>query len=257
MSDSQLVLSLFPGIDLLGRAFTQSGFCVVTGPDLIYGGDIRSFNVPDYRFDGVIGGSPCQGFSSLNRTGDKTESVEMLNEFTRVVYESKPDWYLLENVSRVPSITVPNYYSQRFNLDAAWFSKYTRLRTFQFGHVEDRLLNPPIAPASSKIIYGGAALASDDRTFKELCEIQGLPLGFDLPSFNVAGKKRAVGNGVPMCLGRVVAKLIASVTRRSSNVVAGSAFNRCGCGCGRDVPGNKKTSSDACRKRLSRSREIK
>lgn len=39
----QLVLSLFPGIDLLGRGFEAEGFYVVRGPDLIYGGDIRAF----------------------------------------------------------------------------------------------------------------------------------------------------------------------------------------------------------------------
>jgi hypothetical protein len=31
-----LVLSLFPGIDLLGHGFELEGFCVVRGPDVIY-----------------------------------------------------------------------------------------------------------------------------------------------------------------------------------------------------------------------------
>jgi DNA (cytosine-5)-methyltransferase 1 len=38
-----LVLSLFPGIGLLDMAFEEEGFCVVRGPDLLWGGDIRSF----------------------------------------------------------------------------------------------------------------------------------------------------------------------------------------------------------------------
>lgn len=32
----ELVLSLFPGLDLLGHAFTEEGFTVVRGPDPIY-----------------------------------------------------------------------------------------------------------------------------------------------------------------------------------------------------------------------------
>lgn len=39
-----LILSLFPGIDLLGRAFEELGACVVRGPDLLWGGDIRAFS---------------------------------------------------------------------------------------------------------------------------------------------------------------------------------------------------------------------
>lgn len=64
----QLVLSIFPGIDLLGRAFElEGGFCLVRGPDPLWGGDIRSFHPPAGKFDGVIGGPPCQEFSPLSR----------------------------------------------------------------------------------------------------------------------------------------------------------------------------------------------
>jgi DNA (cytosine-5)-methyltransferase 1 len=37
---TQLVLSLFPGIGMLDSAFEQEGFCVVRGPDVLWGGDI-------------------------------------------------------------------------------------------------------------------------------------------------------------------------------------------------------------------------
>jgi hypothetical protein len=42
----ELVLSLFPGIGLLDRAFEEAGFCVVRGPDLLWGGDVRVFHPP-------------------------------------------------------------------------------------------------------------------------------------------------------------------------------------------------------------------
>jgi DNA (cytosine-5)-methyltransferase 1 len=36
-----IVLSLFPGIDILGRGFEEEGWCVVRGPDLLWAGDVR------------------------------------------------------------------------------------------------------------------------------------------------------------------------------------------------------------------------
>ncbi|CAN8141551.1 hypothetical protein THIOSC15_560001 [uncultured Thiomicrorhabdus sp.] len=59
--------------------------------------------------------------------------------------------------------------------------------------------------------------------------MQGLPVGFDLPSFNVKGKKRAVGNGVPLVMGRVLARAVWNVTRLTGH------------GC--DLAGTKKCDS--------------
>ena len=59
---TRLVLSLFPGIGLLDRAFEDEGYCVVRGPDLIWGGDVHGFHPPMDTFDGIIGGPPCQCF---------------------------------------------------------------------------------------------------------------------------------------------------------------------------------------------------
>ncbi|MDO8673082.1 MAG: hypothetical protein Q7O66_16865 [Dehalococcoidia bacterium] len=41
-----LVLSCFPGIGLLDMAFEREGYCVVRGPDVIFGSlhDIRAFS---------------------------------------------------------------------------------------------------------------------------------------------------------------------------------------------------------------------
>lgn len=66
-SVQSLVLSLFPGIGLLDRAFEEAGFTVVRGPDKIWGGDVRNFHVPAGVFAGVIGGPPCQVFSIEER----------------------------------------------------------------------------------------------------------------------------------------------------------------------------------------------
>lgn len=95
-----LVLSLFPGYDLFGRAFEAQGFTVVRGPDAIWGGDVRAFHPPSGVFQGVIGGPPCQVFS--NARGVKRVDIErsdMVPEFVRVVCEAAPVWWIMENVT--------------------------------------------------------------------------------------------------------------------------------------------------------------
>ncbi|MDE4913992.1 hypothetical protein PQI07_25310 [Methylobacterium sp. 092160098-2] len=62
---ADLVLSLFPGIGLLDLAFEEAGFCMVRGPDQLWGGDVRRFHPPRGRFDGIVGGPPCQAFSRM------------------------------------------------------------------------------------------------------------------------------------------------------------------------------------------------
>ncbi len=64
---NDLVLSLFPGLGLLDMAFEQAGFCVVRGPDVLWGGDVRRFHPPAGRFEGVIGGRPVNR-SAASRT---------------------------------------------------------------------------------------------------------------------------------------------------------------------------------------------
>jgi DNA (cytosine-5)-methyltransferase 1 len=101
----QLVLSLFPGADLFGRAFEQEGFTVVHGPDILLGGDIRNFHVFPQKFDGIIGGPPCQSFSQATlRAGGSDHAVHgnLIPEFERIVIEAKPRWYVMENVRQAP-----------------------------------------------------------------------------------------------------------------------------------------------------------
>ena len=99
-----LVLSLFPGIGLLDRAFEEEGFCVVRGPDLLWGGDIRSFQPPGGVFDGVIGGPPCQLFSQMRHIQPlaSMKHGNLIPEYERVVRAAQPDWFVMENVRDAP-----------------------------------------------------------------------------------------------------------------------------------------------------------
>jgi len=246
----QLILSIFPGIDLLGRGFEAEGFAVVRGPDLLWGGDIRTFNVPAGRFDGVIGGSPCQDFSGANRnpTG---YGLEMLNEFERVVCSARPAWFFLENVPRVPDVSIDGYSIQRLDLNARECGmRQVRLRHFQFGSLDGSVISPArSAPVGSRqrIALASEGAKVDRRSWSDFCELQGLPRDFDL-SMSVTAKYKAVGNGVPVPMARVLARAI--LNRLSSQ----SAL--CACGCGRLVQGRQVMALPACRKRMERRRSV-
>ena len=110
---TELVLSLFPGIGLLDRAFEEEGFCVVRGPDLLWGGNVKTFHAPAGAFEGIIGGPPCQRFSPLQhlvrynreKNGGQgyAEAENLIPEFERIVQESQPPWFLMENVPQAPT----------------------------------------------------------------------------------------------------------------------------------------------------------
>ena len=76
---------------LLDRAFEETGFAVVRGPDPLWGGDVRKFFAPAGHFSGIIGGPPCQNFSGLNRARDFAKGMELVNEYLRIVTEAQPD----------------------------------------------------------------------------------------------------------------------------------------------------------------------
>lgn len=139
-----LVLSLFPGIGMLDAAFELEGFCIVRGPDVLWGGDIRAFHPPAGRFDGVIGGPPCQTFSSLSRlvraNGHEPRFGNLIPEFERCVSESAPAWFLMENVPAAPEPCVAGYGVTSFLLDNSHLAgeggfgqEQRRVRRFSFG----------------------------------------------------------------------------------------------------------------------------
>lgn len=133
---SPLVLSLFPGIGLLDMTFEAEGFCVVRGPDLLWGGDVRAFHVPTGRFNGVIGGPPCQAFGGLSNFAHrwKRAPVDLIPEFTRVVAEAEPLWFVMENVPLAPTPVVVGYATVSRVYNARQFGmEQDRARRISFG----------------------------------------------------------------------------------------------------------------------------
>lgn len=253
-AQSELVLSLFPGIDLFGRAFEEAGFCVVRGPDLLWGGDVRDFHPVPGRFDGVIGGPPCVAFSSLRRDRScdaMAEGEALIGEFLRIVRESGCTWFLMENVARVPCVALDGFTVQRIDLRGNEVGlRQRRLRHFQFGSVTGRLL-----AVDRRVTHRDlerAAVASEGRRvgrrgWDEFCELMGLqPLS--LPGMTKEAKYRAVGNGVPLPMGRLLAVSLWTWLGETRS------HSLCECGCGRIVTGRRKSAGAACRKRLERCR---
>jgi DNA (cytosine-5)-methyltransferase 1 len=253
-----LVLSLFPGIDLLGRGFELEGMCIVRGPDKLWGGDIRSFHAPPGLITGLIAGSPCQDFSLKRRAPPTGEGLELLREFGRVVFESQAAWFLLENVPTVPDIQIEGYTVQRFDLNSRECgASQSRLRHFQFGSKEGLVISPHRTKPKGKaepICLASEGESTDRRSFADFCELQGLPRDFDLPGWSIAAKYRAVGNGVHVEVARTIARAIRDATcggncRRITDV------RLCACNCGRILTGRQKAATAGCRKRLERARK--
>jgi len=241
-----LVLSLFPGIGLLDMAFEAEGFCVVRGPDVLWGGDIRHFHPPTKKFDGVIGGPPCQMFSRLRYLQPLAGSKHgnLIPEFERVVHEAQPAWFLMENVTEAPEPNVAGYVVKSLLFNNRWVgAEQHRQRRFSFGTADGRALLPDVvaleAPlealavtaSAEHVKLGGSGkvkrryapptvLAGHgpvgrgagyhvNPPLSEACRLQGLPEDFceDMP-FTTHAKRKIIGNGVPLPMGRAIAKAV-------------------------------------------------
>jgi DNA (cytosine-5)-methyltransferase 1 len=228
-SDAGLVLSLFPGLDLLGRAFEANGFCVVRGPDLIFGQDIRGWDIPASKvgvFDGVVGGPPCQSFSKTrNFAVNGPRYGDLISEFCRVVADARPRWWLMENVVQAPEPVVAGYSSECVVLSPRHLGDVqNRPRRFTIGYplgvpppkVACRF--PYVAleaidrePAVTSGKGGGRRDGCGYRSPARKAAIQGYPELIELRhrgDWTVAGLDRAIAQGVPRVVGEAVARAI-------------------------------------------------
>jgi DNA (cytosine-5)-methyltransferase 1 len=179
--------------------------------------------------------------------------MEMLSELARLITESQPDWWLVENVPGVPTLQFKGYTNQRFNLFASDFGlSHKRNRSFQFGSkTGDRLTIPRGSQshiASGKRKPTPLASKAGNRNFADSCEMMGLPRNFTLPGLSRRAHFRVVGNGVPVPMARAVAVAI-----RDRRITENP--RPCPCNCGRPLTGKQTSATVACRKRLQRERD--
>jgi len=224
---SGLVLSLFPGIGLLDMTFEEEGFCVVRGPDLLWGGDIKKFHPPAGVFDGVIGGPPCKWWSSaanIAKARGQTVQPDIIPEFERCVGEAAPAWFVMENISNAPLPAVPGYQIHAQLVDAnAVGADQRRVRRFSFGTRDGRMLQIIPLALVAEPRHGTVTTrnlkwdklrkrprsTNSLRTWGIACEAQGLPVDFlSATPFTAKGKWEMLGNGIPLPMGRAVAKAV-------------------------------------------------
>ncbi len=251
---SGLVLSIFPGGGLLDHAFALEGFTVVRGPDPLWGGDVRTFNPPAGRFDGIIGGDPCQSHSALanlvRANGFEPIFPDLTPEYERVVNEARPAWFLRENVPKAPDIKPEGYDVRSFMLDnstlddgTGWGNEQMRKRRFWFGVRDGECpelrrwirfalfeLDAPAKAVSGDarsvpVAIGGSGkrkrtavvreetLSQRDhaprRELSDMMALQGMPDGwFKHSPFTMDAKRKIVGNGVPIPMGRMIARAV-------------------------------------------------
>jgi len=119
----------------------------LTGAELL-----EAANLKEGELSGVIGGSPCQGFSRIGRRNQADERNQLFIHFFRLVSELRPSFYLIENVqgildaqneavvSRALSLIPEDYVVlEPFELNASDFGAATnRKRIFFFGYIADK-----------------------------------------------------------------------------------------------------------------------
>lgn len=124
------------------------------GRGLVYAGDIKTWldeeTVP--RADVIIGGPPCQGFSSLGKQDIEDERNFLWREYARTIRRAMPKYFVVENVAEFkksrqyvqfkaatdPDGTLADYDFRAEVLNAADYgAPQTRKRTVVIGYRRD------------------------------------------------------------------------------------------------------------------------
>lgn len=117
------VVDLFCGCSGFGLGATQAGFDVRLSVDIdatltsshsmnfptgklllqniseINGADLT--RASGRRIDGIIGGPPCQGFSSIGRRDPSDPRRELVYHYFRLISETRPKFFVMENVKGI------------------------------------------------------------------------------------------------------------------------------------------------------------
>lgn len=115
------IIDLFCGIGGLSLGFEQAGFDVVAAVDM-WADAVKTYNhnrnekvaqvitvedfnelvlpniLDNHKITGIIGGPPCQGFSTVGRRVIDDPRNKMYLEFYKAVKYANPDFFLIENV---------------------------------------------------------------------------------------------------------------------------------------------------------------
>lgn len=114
------VVDLFSGCGGLSLGFQNAGFEIVCAYDNwkyavetykknfnhpIYDIDLSSeinyYDVKKHNADIIIGGPPCQDFSSAGKRDESNGRADLTIHFANIISLSKPKWFVMENVQQI------------------------------------------------------------------------------------------------------------------------------------------------------------
>ncbi len=166
---SMKCVDLFAGCGGLSLGFMQAGFEVLAACDsweaalTVYRKnfnhdainvdlkqeDIAIETIARYRPDMIIGGPPCQDFSSAGKRDTTLGRADLTQHFANIVCAIKPRWFVMENVEQIKKIPLLRKIIEQFTthqygmtsviLDAAYCNvPQSRTRFFLIGHLHDQ-----------------------------------------------------------------------------------------------------------------------
>jgi DNA (cytosine-5)-methyltransferase 1 len=107
-------LGIVGGFNYLGKRYAKNKVSIIHASDIdrkavaTYNlnfkhkaevADIREISLKGEEVDLIVGGFPCQSFSSVNPSKDATDSrAQLSNDMIRVVKDTKPKFVIGENV---------------------------------------------------------------------------------------------------------------------------------------------------------------
>ncbi len=216
------ILSLCTSAGLWDKAWIEAGHHVIAGCEImdhkrrIY----RAWHMQDHlcldlrdlpalvcgrKFDGVIGGIPCQSFSrTKSNATPKFGDLASLAE--DVLSSCKWDWFLFENVSRLRMKRFDCAYSR---MDAMHYGKPHQSRIRYFTHSRNLSTPSTLFRGNGDSLLAYPAVAGRIYGPKRGAIIQGFPDFSDLP-FPAGQLQECLADGVPRCLSEA---WIHSITR--------------------------------------------
>ena len=122
------IVDLFSGCGGLSLGFQNAGFKILAAFDKwepavkvykdnfdhpIYDTDLGSEEglefVKSMKPQMIIGGPPCQDFSSAGKRDETLGRADLTISFANIVSEAKPEWFVMENVERITKSGILNF----------------------------------------------------------------------------------------------------------------------------------------------------